>query len=311
MPTKVGMRVYMMTVCRQRTYMSVPFDADGMVVTLPDFAKTFVEQHRGAREATPEEAERDRRWSFQPHNSDLGSHRGVVRYGISGFESDLVDSKTNKHEFRRQTTHVEIVPLFYEFWFPPGCNHAFAVFQSFAARSCVELVSAKMRTDFAERNPGFLLRFTKQMLTGEGGIYDTAPVKGLRLIKRKASTDVAMTYLNTNVSGDAVNFQVSISAMRNGFLGKLSDLASSIKAAKGGVIEHDGVIFDEAVAEIEFGGRRRRVGLLGSNSEAGVIDISDIKRGSDGHPLFSAISKESKELLADFQAVTGTKRKLP
>ena len=311
MSTKVGMRVYKMTVYRQRAYKSVPFDVDGMVVTLQDFAGTFVKQHRGARDSTPEEAERDRRWHFQPYKSDPGSHRGVVRYGISGFESDLVDSKTNKHEFRRQTTHVEIVPLFYEFWFPPGCDHAFAVFQSFGARSCFELVSTKMRTDFAKGNPGFLLRFTKQMPTGKGGIYDTAPVKGLRLIKRKASTDLAVTYLNTNVGGDAINFQLSISARRNGFLGKLSGLASSITAAKGGVIEHDGIVFDEAVAEIEFGGRMRRVGLLGSKSEAGVIYISDVKRGSDGHPLPPAISRESKELLADFQAVNGTQRKLP
>jgi len=305
MPTKVGMRIYKMTVCRERNRKSVPFDTDGIGVTLPDFVKSFIGQHKGAREATPEEAERDRRWSFQPHKDNTeSSNKGIVRYGISGFESDLVDAKTNKHEFRRQTIHVEVIPLIYEFWFPAGFNHAFAAFQSFAARSCVELVSAKMRTDFTARNPGFSLRFAKQLPTGAGGIYDAAPVKGLRLIKRNASSDVADRYLNAHV-GDTVNFQVVINARRKGFLGKLGDLINSIKAANGGVVQHDGVIFDDAVAEIEFGGRRRRVGMLGSNSEAGVIDLTDVRRASDGHPLFSAISKEATDLLADFQAVAG------
>jgi hypothetical protein len=267
--------------------------------------KSFITQNAGSRETTPEEAERDRRWFFEPRqNNTLHNNKGLVRYGVSGFESDLVDSKTNRHEFRRETTHVEVIPLFYEFWFPPGFNHAFAVFQSFAARSCVELISRKMQTDFANQNPGFSLHFQKQLPMGAGGIYDSAPVKGLRLIRRNASSDVADRYLNAQF-GQAVDFQVVISARRKGFLGNLGDLISSMKAANGGVIQHDGVIFDEAVAEIDFGGRRRRVGMLGSNSEAGVIDLTDIQRASDGHPLFASISEEATVLLAGFQAVLG------
>ena len=303
MPSKVGIRVYQLTVRRARSRSPVPFDAEGVAVPLPDFVKSFVSQNAGVREATPEETERDRRWHFEPDVSNtLNNNKGWVRYGISGFESDLVDPKTNKREFRRQTKHVEFIPLFYEIWFPVGCNHAFAVFQSFSARSCVELVSAKMRSDFETQNPSFSLGFRKLLPTGAGGIYDAAPVKGLRLIKRNASSDLADRYLNTHV-GQAVNFQISIVARRKGILGKLGDLTSSIKAANGGVIEHDGVIFDEAIAEIDFGGRRRRVAMLLSNSEAGVIDLTDIDRGSDGHPLFASICKESSALLADFQSV--------
>lgn len=294
-----------MTVRQVRAGKTLPFDTEGIAVALPDFVKSFVTQNTGAREATPEENERDRRWYFKPRqNNTLYNNKGVVRYGISGFESDIVDSKTNKHEFRRQTTHVEVIPLFYEFWFPSGFNYAFAAFQSFAARSCVELVSAKMRSDFTNQNPGFSLHFRKLLPTGAGGIYDAAPVKGLRLIKRNAPSDVADRYLNTHVA-QAIDFQVVINARRKGFLGKLGDLTNSMNAADGGVVQHDGVTFDEAVAEIDFGGRRRRVGIFGSNSEAGVIDLTDIQRSPDGHPLFSSLSKEATALLADFQAVIG------
>lgn len=305
MTTKVGVRVYQVTICRERSRRQLAFDAEGLVVPPSDFLAAFVASNTASREATADEAERDRRWHFAPHQSNaFGDSKGVVCYGISGFESDLIDSKTNKREFRRQTTHVEVIPLFYEFWFPSGVNHGFAVFQSFAARSCVELVSAKMRADFAAANPGFVLRFKKLLPTGAGGIYDGAVVKGLRLIRRNASSDIADRYLNSAV-GQSVDFQIVISARRKGILGRLGDLTSSLKAANGGVIQHDGVIFEEAVAEIDFGGQRRRIGVLGSNSEAGVIDLTDIRRASDGHPLFELISKESTSLLTDFQAAIG------
>ena len=182
------------------------------------------------------------------HRSGMAGNRGFGRgrrKGFCGFESDLVNSQTNASEFRRKTNHVEIIPLFYEFWFPSGFNHGFAAFQSFAARSCVELVSAKMREVFGKRNPGFSLHFRKLLPTGAGGLYDAAPVKGLRLIRRNASSDVADRYLNAHVD-QGVDFQIVINARRKGFLGKLGDLTSSMKAANGGVIKHDDVTFDEA-----------------------------------------------------------------
>ena len=95
MPTKVGIRVYRMTVCRVQSRKPLPFDTEG-AVSLPEFVRSFVEQNINSREATPEEAERDRRWYFEPRRKTLNDNKGVVRYGISGFESDLVDSKTHK-----------------------------------------------------------------------------------------------------------------------------------------------------------------------------------------------------------------------
>ena len=270
---------------------------------------SFVSRNAVSRGATPDKSEGDRHWYFQYRVNTAGNSKGIVQYGISGFESDLINSQTNVSEFRRKTTHVEIIPLFYEFWFPSSFNHGFAAFQSFAARSCVELVSAKMRDDFGKQNPGFSLHFQKLLPTGTGGIYDAAPVKGLRLIRRNASSDVADRYLNTHVD-QGIDFQIVINARRKRMLGSLGDLMSSMKAANGGVVKHDGVIFNEAVAEIEFGGQRRRVGMLGSNSEAGVIDLTSIKRASDGHPAYAEISKESTSLLADFQTVIGKSKQL-
>lgn len=53
-----------------------------------------------------------------------------------------------------------------------------------------------------------------------------------------------------------------------------------------------------------MGDRTRRVGVLGFNGDAGVIDITDvIARGSDGHPTFESLKKESYTILRDFYSV--------
>ena len=141
-----------------------------------------------------------------------------------------------------------------------------------------------------------------------GGIYQTAPVKSLRLIKRNASSDIADMYLSSRPP-NAFDFELIITAKRKGILGKLGPLTNSLKDDRGGVVTHDGISFEEAVAEIQVGGRTRRVGVFGHNGDAGVIDLSnDVKRGLDGHPTFEFMVKELGDLLKDFQAVLSGKQ---
>ncbi len=93
-----------------------------------------------------------------------------------------------------------------------------------------------------------------------------------------------------------------MSARRRRNLGDLTSLLKSVKSGGAkSVITHDGIDFPEAVAEIRVGNRTRRVGVLGFNGDAGVIDVTDvIVRGSDGHPTFESLKKESDTILRDF-----------
>ena len=76
----------------------------------PQFLTDFAATHSTANE----DSQLERSWFFEAKDvKPPDSSRGYVRYGTYGFESDFVDTKTKTHNYRRKTTDVELIPLFY------------------------------------------------------------------------------------------------------------------------------------------------------------------------------------------------------
>jgi hypothetical protein len=299
MANAIGIRIYLMTCHRAGNRKPVPF-GDPDLTTPPaqflmDFTKTY--------SAPTQDNALQRSWYFAPKKQDPnGSSKGHIQYGTFGFESDFVDAKTKNKNYRRKTTDVEEIPLFYEFWCPSKRNHVLLAFQSFHGRSCIQMITEQMSGDFERGNPEFRLNFKKLLpFDRSGGIYHSAPVKSLRLIKRRAAKDLADKYTGGHTIGD-VHLEMVIRAQRSGLLGRLADVKDAFGQYGQGLAAHDGVIFDEATAEIVVGTRRRRVGVLGANGDAGVIDLTEeIELGSNGHPTFESMCKESDQLLKEFE----------
>ncbi|WEK40445.1 MAG: hypothetical protein P0Y50_02230 [Candidatus Brevundimonas colombiensis] len=263
--------------------------------------KSFVEQFVKANATVNESSEAERSWYFEERTAQAEGGSGYVHYGTFGFESNFVDSKTKKRNYRRKTTDVEEIPLFYQAWFPDSAKYGLVAFQSFQGRSCVALVTSKMQKAFAQQNDGFVLRFRKLLPVGKaGGLYAQSPVKELRLVRRNAPSDVTDRYLDETPE-DPIDFEVSMRARRKGTLGKLQDILGSLKANDKGLVMHDGIAFDRAVADVRIGRGTRPVNLLGSAGEAGVIDLTEtVSRGPDGHPVFDSLASEVDEILIDF-----------
>ena len=298
MASAIGLRVYRITVNKRGDKTRLPLDCDDLSTSVPEFITDFISNHSNPTQ----DEEMERSWYFENRNDDgLGSSQGYVHYGTFGFESNLIDTKTKKKNYRRKATDAEEIPLFYEFWCPEEESFGFAAFQSFQVRSCIRLVMKRMKDVFEARNPAFVLVF-KKLLPGDaaGSAYFSADVRQLRLIKRKAPSDVAERYFNRH-SPEPIDLEVVMSARRRGSLGPFSALLNKVKSGERNVITHDGIEFPEAVAEIRVGKRTRKVGVLGFNGEAGVIDLTDvIVKGPDGHPTFESLKKESDTILRDF-----------
>jgi hypothetical protein len=302
MPASIGIRVYQATTHKKNGRGSEPVDAGELNVDLPTFMARFVGDHV----APMQNDELERSWYFEEKESDENQSRGYVHYGTFGFESNLVNSRTKKTKYRRQVDDVEEIPLFYETWCPRG-NFGLLAFQSFQGRSCIALVMHQMQEAFERLNPGYAIRFKKLLPNGRtGSLYFNAPVKRLRLIKRNASHDEIDRYF-PGTNPRSVSFEVSAVAKRRQELGTLGAVSRELRQNAAGVVVHDGIAFDEAVAEISVGGKLRRVGVFGSDSEAGVIDLTeDIERGPDGHPTFESLAEQSDAILNDFyQVLTG------
>lgn len=298
MPSAIGVRVYQIQVTEKGKVKALDLDDAGLSLALPKFADQFVSANATANQHSALE----RSWYFDKKASPgLDGSRGYVQYGTFGFESNFVDANTKAKNYRRKTTDVEEIPLFYEIWFPAPANYALAAFQSFQGRSCVSIVMAKMAEAFAKANPGHVIRFRKLLPTGTtGGLYSQAPVKELRLVRRNAPTDVTDRFLRGSPH-DPIDFEISMKARRKGALGILKDVASSLHQNAQGVVMHDGIKFDEAIADVRVGKKLRPVYLLGSSSDAGVIDLTDaVTRGADGHPTFASVSREVSDIMKDF-----------
>lgn len=305
MSSAIGLRVYLITAHKKGDRELLPFNSKAFNVAPPNFFTNFVAKHA----AVVQNAEKERSWYFEEVEAGaIGSSKGYTHYGTFGFESNFVDSKTKEKNYRRKVDDIEEIPLFYEIWRPEKKNFCFAAFQSFQGRSCIGLVRDQAQEEFAALNPGYILKYQKLLPSEGSSLYSKAPVKRLRLIRRNAPQDVTDRYLGRRVP-DKVNFEVRLSTNRNKVLGPFGEIAGGLRKSDAGLVLHDGIEFSEVYADVKIGGKYRPVGVFGSDTNAGVIDITeDIKRGEDGHPTFESLTEQCDKILLDFFEVVSNRK---
>ena len=280
----------------------ISFNSGRLQSHFPKILSNFVDKNNSPNSSD----ELERTWFFEksPKSTELNII-GRVGYGTYGFESNFKNNTTKKVNYHRKTDDVEEIPLYFHFWTPGKNSFSFVVFQSFQGRSCVQLVLEKLKEEFELRHPDLILKIRKMVPTDlSGSVYNTAPVKGIRLIKRNTPSDIADAY-HAGRAPVGVDVELIVKARRSKSIGTFEEVARSLKSD--GVILYKGLEFEEAVATIKVGGKLRPVGIFGDNSKAGVIDVSDsVEIGPDGHPTLISIQLESNKILQDFYiSVTG------
>jgi hypothetical protein len=132
------------------------------------------------------------------------------------------------------------------------------------------------------------------------------------LIKRRIPTDRADT-LPGKVKLDEANIQLVIQAPRNRVLGSLNDIKERLTTKStldgGSVITFQGSDYEQAAAQVVVGRKRRLIGLIGYNNDAGVIDITnDVSIGKGGHPIPKSVFNESNDILLNLHQILKSKR---
>ena len=203
--------------------------------------------------------------------------------------------------YQRKASDVEEIPLYFDFWCPPTDDFAMVALQSFGIRSCVHLVLHEMQKQFELMNPGFRLHINKLMGNDSPqSLFADAPVKKLTLIRHNASNDRFSSY-RAGQTSRPIDIELSFKAKRGGLLGSLQEMGGLFSENDRGLILYEGTEFDEATAEVMVGKRRRSVGIIGTNSDTGTIDVSQtVTYGTDGHPVFETIRTQSNLIMQDF-----------
>lgn len=299
MPSSIGLRIYRVTINKKGHHSSVAFDAPELGNPLHSIISEFLL----GQSARSKVDDNERSWKISIiENNGLGTIKGYIDYGTFGFESRLVSIRTGTTNYQRQIDDIEEVPLYFEFWAPSKANFGFVAMQSFQGRSCIVPVLNSIRKFFETKHPSHRIVFEKVMPNNvKGSLYYSQPVKKLRLIRRKTSTDAA-DQVPFEAPANSVDFEVAWGARPRSTLGKLGELIGGLHRNAAGIVIYNGMMFEEAVAEINVGGRPRRVGIIGPNTEAGVIDLTEmIERGPDGHPTFESMATHTAEIIEDFR----------
>ncbi|QDH73619.1 hypothetical protein [Brevundimonas sp. M20] len=300
MPAAIGLRFYKIFAKRLRGKYDEIATASDLSVTIPDYLSNFVDSH--SEDDTVADAEKERSYYFVPaENYGIGSIRGHVHYGTFGFESKIKKYKSKAVAYKRASSDTEEIALYFDIWCVPKEDFAILALQSFGGRSCVHLVLHDMQIEFEKANKDFRLHAHKLMGNDSPiTLYGDAPVKKLKLTKHNAQSDSFGSY-RPGKPPRPVDIEISYKAKRGGALGSLRDMGGVLNENDKGIIVFEGGEFDEVVAEVMIGNRRRPVGLIGANSETGAIDVSEsITYGADGHPTLDSIKKQSNLIIQDF-----------
>jgi hypothetical protein len=106
---------------------------------------------------------------------------------------------------------------------------------------------------------------------------------------------------------DEMDVAVRLIARKQGSFGPLGKLnQKALGSLRLPVWLIDSKPFDRATAEIDWNGRRRKVGVFGYSGEAGSIDVTDdVAFGANGHPTFATIRDQADELLGSYAEALG------
>ncbi|SDP08929.1 hypothetical protein [Phyllobacterium sp. OV277] len=298
MTFSIGLRFYRISIRKKGDKEPLEIGPGCEPCDLLDYVEDFV-----ARKTEPTvETTESRTWFFERLDSNsLRAVHGFINYGTHGFESKLKDVTTKEEKYKRESTDLEEIPLYFQIWMPSSTNYALMAFQSFQGRSCVQFVQSAMSADFQDKFKGHNLSF--KVIAPAAALLDTAPVKSVTFLKPKQSSDRADKYW-LGKKMDELDYEVTVRAhKRSAFISMYKDLKELVPSDQGGFVEFDGVTYEGVKADIKMGKKRRSVGIFGSGIDAGLIDVSDnVKRDKSGHPTLNSIVAEVDSLMEDFFA---------
>ena len=296
MPAAISLYVYRMQIYEDRGRKPLSFDDHLISIEVFEFLANFVKDHRRLQE----DHDRQRTWFFdRPRRSKGEEVAGLLRYGVFGFESELIDTRTKKKQYDRKSTDFEQIELYYQFWCPDGEDFALLAFQSFSGRSCVGYVFEALKSEFRKTNKNLTLRLEKiapQIINK--ATFGNAQVKQITLSKRSASKDLSDLH-GASKKPQEVEVEVKVTA-KSGTFGRYRDLNQASLKHDAGLYTIGASPFQKAKAKVSLNGKTRSVGIFGDNGNAGAFDITeDVDFSTSGHPKFASIDTIADDILSD------------
>ena len=288
----IGLHIYTIRVRRNRKRSGwVPLGDDGDQGALANYSEIFLHRNSAAVQGVEGVG---RSWYVETVEGTEGSFHGLMRYGSTGFTEEIRDRETRRVQYNRLSSDIGTIPLYYRIRIPERGTYGLLGLQTFGNRSCVARFQNAFTHGFRAVRPDLMLEFTP-VLPHEVARFADGAVKVFSMTKRDYSSDKTDNQIGSQVN--PIDLDVTFRAKRRSSLGNLRQYVDRIaRRGESKVLEYNDEQFDEAVAEVMVGRKRRRVVLVGVNRGAGKFDLTGDVVISNGHPKFESIAAECEEI---------------
>lgn len=262
---------------------------------MPRFVPRFISEFSKAKDDADGPT---RAWYLDAATSNNDTVDGFIRYGSSGFESKIVDSRSLEEKYDRKTTDMEVIPLYFRMWIPSSGPYGLVALQTFGQRSCVNRFYDGFFQGYRRFNEGYRITFDP-VAPVQLSSYRHGQVKKISFFKHDHASDSSENAVLP--AGNLVDYRVTLQARPKEHLGLLQGLKERFASrADDKHIQYGDTDFDEATAEVLVGKKRRRVTLFGMSRETGKFDLTeDVTRGPNGMPLLESIRAETSAIFDD------------
>lgn len=213
------------------------------------------------------------------------------------------DGENEFEIIQRGVEDLEEIPIYFMCYFPNNSRDAYIAFQTYQTRSCAGLVLGHLVGLFNQTYEleGLMMTASKVMLSGEHDpAVRNASVKELTLIRNRMPVDPFEQYVANDV--EEIKLKMTIAAVGRGrSLGKYLGYFKSYQNQKDDILIYNGIEFEKAVALVDLGrNKKRKVNLIGYDSSAGSIEISDLVEYNDREfPTIESMTPVFRESISD------------
>ena len=229
---------------------------------------------------------------------------GIIETGEYGYEAELYDINTSITTHRRRTSEAEMLPFYFLMFLPQNADEGILILQRFKQygiktifeRDINEYVNSRFNSLELQIYPLVPSQLIEQYL-------NNGRILKLRFIRFSFPPDIADAYDSQSHIEDEGYTEYVISARRKGHIPIVGRILEIINGQRqlNELIEIREFEYDNVKIEIDINGNRRTIDLSDISKLRAYIDVSDVRLGDDGHPLFESINQVAQKLLQDLQ----------
>lgn len=229
--------------------------------------------------------------------------KGIIETGEYGFESEIIDKKEGTLKYKRTTEDAELLPFYFLISLPKGKDKGIIILQRFGQYGISKIFRDSLNQFLKSKNKALTLELNP--LVPESVVkefLDKGVVTKMMFRRFEIPKDLADYFDTKNTKNVKGYVEFRVVAARNHKLplkGTIKEFLTGGKKANK-LLEINKVDYNSVKVEVNFKNDKRTVDLGDFGKFRAYYDVStEVKTGSNGHPVFTSIDNAGTKLLGE------------